>query len=111
MAEMLAVRTHAQQGFELVLALDYHKIICDIVRYHHENWNGTGYPLGLAGENIPPFARMARVADTFDAMTSSRAYRKAASWKDARMLINAESGSTFDPQMVALLNFVLEEEG
>jgi HD-GYP domain-containing protein (c-di-GMP phosphodiesterase class II) len=108
--EMIHVQTHTQFGFELVFALDYHKIICDIVRYHHENWNGSGYPTGLAGENIPLPARIVRVADTFDAMTSNRVYRKSGMKEDAMLLLSAEAGVIFDERVVQALKEVLENE-
>jgi response regulator RpfG family c-di-GMP phosphodiesterase len=71
-----------------------------IVRSHHERWDGKGYPDGMAGEEVPLGARVFAVADSLDAMTSNRPYRKALSWKTARDEIVAESGKQFDPQVV-----------
>ena len=103
------IRTHTTQGFHLSLALKFDPIICRIVRNHHENMDGTGYPDGLVDNSIPFFARMVRVADTFDAMTSPRAYRKAESPSAAMMLIEAESERVFDPYLVKLLKRVVTE--
>ncbi len=69
--------------------------------YHHEKWDGTGYPNGLAELNIPIAARIFSVADTFDAMTSSRPYRKALSIDIAREEIIKCTGTQFDPDVVA----------
>jgi ribonuclease P protein subunit RPR2 len=71
-----------------------------IVRNHHERWDGSGYPDGIAGEEIPLGARVFAVADTLDAMTSDRPYRKALSWAAAAREIRAEAGRQFDPRVV-----------
>jgi response regulator RpfG family c-di-GMP phosphodiesterase len=71
-----------------------------IVRSHHERWDGRGYPDGLAREEIPLGARVFAVADSLDAMTSHRPYRRAMSWSTARDEIRAQSGRQFDPQVV-----------
>jgi ribonuclease P protein subunit RPR2 len=72
-----------------------------VVRSHHERWDGSGYPDGLEGPEIPLGARVFAVADALDAMTSNRPYRKARSWQQAGEEIVAESGSQFDPRVVA----------
>ena len=108
--QLAVVRTHTTQGFHLSLAMGFDPIICKIIRSHHENMDGSGYPDGLAGDAIPLFARMVRVADTFDAMTSVRAYRKAASETDALMLLEAEAERLFDPFVVQLLKKVLSSK-
>lgn len=69
---------------------------------HHEKWNGSGYPQGLAGQAIPIEARIAAIADVFDALTSARPYKPAWSVTDAVSLIQREAGSHFDPQLVEL---------
>jgi response regulator RpfG family c-di-GMP phosphodiesterase len=71
-----------------------------VVRSHHERWDGAGYPDGLLGEDIPAGARIFAVADTLDAMTSDRPYRPAQSWETARHEILHQSGRQFDPQVV-----------
>ncbi len=72
----------------------------DVVRSHHERWDGAGYPYGLAGEEIPLGARIFALADTLDAMTSDRAYRKALSWERATDEILGQTGRQFDPHVV-----------
>jgi len=72
----------------------------EVVRSHHERWDGCGYPDGLAGPEIPIPARVFAVADALDAMTSDRPYRRALGWADARQEILAESGRQFDPDVV-----------
>ena len=74
----------------------------DVVRSHHERWDGAGYPDGLAGEQIPLAARVFAVIDTLDAMTSDRPYRQALTWDDAVDEILAQSGRQFDPSIVEL---------
>jgi ribonuclease P protein subunit RPR2 len=71
-----------------------------VVRHHHERWDGDGYPDGLAGTDIPLGARVFAVADSLDAMTSDRPYRRALRWDDAVGEIRAEAGGQFDPQVV-----------
>jgi response regulator RpfG family c-di-GMP phosphodiesterase len=72
----------------------------EVVRGHHERWDGNGYPDGIAGPEIPLGARIFAVADTLDAMTSNRPYRRAGSWRDAGAEIVKESGRQFDPDVV-----------
>ena len=71
-----------------------------VVRSHHERWNGSGYPSGLVGDEIPMFARIAAVADVFDAVTSQRHYAPAMDQRHAVELIRSGSGSDFDPMVV-----------
>ena len=71
-----------------------------VVRSHHERWDGRGYPDGLSGESIPLGARVFSVADTLDAMTSDRPYRRAGSWEDAMKEIVGQAGQQFDPRVV-----------
>ena len=76
--------------------------------HHHEKWNGSGYPAGLAGDAIPMAGRIVAVADVFDALTSSRPYKKAWPVQDAVAFMREYSGTHFDPEMVAhfLLRFM-----
>jgi cyclic di-GMP phosphodiesterase len=71
-----------------------------VVRHHHERWDGDGYPDGLAGEEIPIGARIFAVADSLDAITSDRPYRKARSWDYAASEILGNAGTQFDPAVV-----------
>jgi HD-GYP domain-containing protein (c-di-GMP phosphodiesterase class II) len=72
-----------------------------VVRSHHERWDGSGYPDGLMGDEIPLPARIFAVADTLDAMTSDRPYRQAGPWSDAVEEIVRQAGTQFDPGIVA----------
>ncbi|MCB2202380.1 HD-GYP domain-containing protein [bacterium] len=79
--------------------------------YHHERWDGTGYPYGLKGKEIPVLARVVAVSDVWDAITSDRPYRKAMSQDQALSLIHSKSGTHFDPEVVdAFLSVGLHEE-
>ena len=73
----------------------------NLATYHHEKWNGKGYPMGLSGEDIPLSARIMAVADVFDALVSNRSYKKGFPYEKALAIIKEDSGSHFDPQIVA----------
>lgn len=80
-----------------------------IARFHHERFDGTGYPAGLMGENIPLPARIVALADVFDALTSSRPYKPAYSIDTAREIIEDGSGKSFDPVIVKAFQACYEE--
>jgi len=75
-------------------------VAVEIARFHHEKYDGTGYPHGLVAQHIPLSARIVAVADVFDALTTERVYKPAMAVEDARMLIAEESGKHFDPVVV-----------
>jgi len=81
-----------------------------VVRHHHERWDGTGYPDGLAGDEIPLAARVFSVADTLDALTTDRPYRPASDWTHAREEIRRVTGSQFDPEVVAAFDAIPDAE-
>jgi len=91
---------HPLVGWRILAPVEYLARACDVVRYHHERWDGTGYPDGLRGEEIPLSARVFSVADTLDAMTTDRPYRAAVSIAAARAEIRAAAGQQFDPRAV-----------
>jgi putative nucleotidyltransferase with HDIG domain len=93
--EFAVVKRHAADGAALVAALDDPELTA-IVRHHHERMDGTGYPDGLAGGDIPIGARVIAVADTFDAITSARAYRKSRTHKQAIEILQKEAGTQLD---------------
>ncbi len=93
------VKRHAAAGEKLVAGLGDAQLTA-IVRHHHERLDGTGYPDRLAGEAIPLGARIVAVADTFDALTSTRPYRPASRHRDALALLDAEAGTQLDPDAV-----------
>ena len=72
----------------------------DMAYYHHEKWNGTGYPKGLSGEDIPLSARILAVADVYDALTSQRSYKDAFSHEKAVSILLDEDGISFDPRIM-----------
>jgi response regulator RpfG family c-di-GMP phosphodiesterase len=100
-SEWKLIRAHPTIGAEIlgeVTLLQGQGI--DVVRSHHERWDGAGYPQGLSGEDIPLGARIFALADTLDAMTSDRPYRSALSWERATEEILGQTGRQFDPQVV-----------
>lgn len=83
-----------------------------VVELHHENWDGTGYPRGLTGQDVPLAARIVHVADAFDAMTSDRPYRRGMSVSEAFGILNRFAGTQFDPAIVgAFLNLGIGTSG
>ena len=96
------INQHPANGERIGRTLGLHKLELEVIRHHHERWDGAGYPDGLAGERIPVLARIMAVADVYDAVTSARAYRSAWSREDARNLLARDSGTAFDPQIAAV---------
>ena len=94
------IKTHTVVGAEAVSKVVGFKNTIEVIRSHHERWDGKGYPDQLKGEEIPYLARVSAIADAFDAMTSTRSYRAALSVEDAYKRIIEGSGSQFDPQLV-----------
>ena len=96
---------HAQLGYELLAGSQSEllRLAATIAWTHHERFDGTGYPRGLAGEEIPVEGRIAALADVFDALLSDRSYRPALTLPEAVELIRLGNGTHFDPQLVALL--------
>lgn len=97
--EMLIMQRHTTAGDDIVRDLGFPYDIRPIVRNHHERYDGTGYPDGLAGENIPLAARVLCVADVFDALTTDRPYRKAFTRENALDVMAAEAGTVLDPAL------------
>ena len=98
-AELVA--DHPDDGADLVAKIPGLEVAATIVRYHHERWDGQGYPDGLEGDAIPLAARVFAVADALDALTTDRPYRPASSFGDARHEVLRGAGSQFDPVVVA----------
>jgi PAS domain S-box-containing protein len=98
--EWSVIRTHPSVTYELLSPIPYLRPAMTIPYCHHERWDGSGYPRGLRGEQIPLEARIFAVADVFDALTSDRPYRPAWSRKKALEYIREQSGKHFDPQVV-----------
>ena len=98
--EFAVMRNHSQIGYELLCHIPFLAPVAEIVLTHQEAYDGTGYPQGLKGEEIPLGARIFAVADTLDAMTSDRPYRRAQPWPVARAEIRQKAGKQFDPRVV-----------
>jgi putative nucleotidyltransferase with HDIG domain len=98
--EWEAMRSHPSTGYDILQAVDFLRPAAQIVLAHHERWDGSGYPRGLAGEEIPLGARIFMVADAFDAMTTDRVYRAAMPAEEALAEILRHSGTQFDPAAV-----------
>jgi len=99
-AEWIIMRKHPQYAYEWLSAIDYLHSALEIPHCHHEKWDGSGYPQGLKGEEIPLSARLFAVVDVWDALTSDRPYRKAIKAEDAWEYIKHQSGQHFDPKAV-----------
>lgn len=106
--EWTIMKTHAKMGSDAIeraeqdisTPLEFFSVAKDIAHWHHEKWNGGGYPDGLAGEAIPVSARLMAVADVFDALISVRVYKQAKTFEQAREIIAKGRGQHFDPDMV-----------
>lgn len=101
--EWQIIRYHPIQGAEIVAHVEPLACVAEVVRHHHEWYNGAGYPDGIVGESIPYLARVISVADAYEVMTSDRVYRKRMSAEDALHGIQECSGTQFDPQVVEAL--------
>ncbi|MFH1715364.1 MAG: HD domain-containing phosphohydrolase [Elusimicrobiota bacterium] len=97
------IKAHPLLGENIIAPISFLENIKGIVRHHHERWDGKGYPDGLIKDKIPILARIIQVADTFDAITSSRSYREARSFDEAVREIDKCAGTHFDPQIVYYL--------
>jgi diguanylate cyclase (GGDEF)-like protein/putative nucleotidyltransferase with HDIG domain len=102
--EFEKMKIHPVVGAEILEHVKFPYPVAPIVRAHHEKWNGTGYPSGLKGEEIPIGARILAAVDCLDALASDRQYRKALPLEEAMRVVVAESGKSFDPQIVDLLH-------
>ncbi len=99
--ERKEVLRHAEVGATIVARTEEYRLTASIIRHHHERWDGGGYPDGISGEDIPLGARVICVADSFDAMTTDRPYRKALSADTAIEELRRGSGTQFDPMVVS----------
>jgi putative nucleotidyltransferase with HDIG domain len=98
--ERAIIEMHPEHAYEMLVPIAYLKPALSIPYFHHEKWDGTGYPLGLRGEQIPLEARIFAVVDVWDALLSDRPHRKAWARKDAIEYITAGAGTHFDPRVV-----------
>jgi len=100
--EWSIMQKHVQYGVEILgdHETELLSLAVEVAKYHHEKWDGSGYPNGLSGESIPLSARIVAIADVFDALTSARPYKEAWTVEKAIALIESESGKHFDPSLV-----------
>jgi diguanylate cyclase (GGDEF)-like protein len=104
------MKTHTKMGADLIKRIPDLKSISEGIYYHHENWDGTGYPEGISGEAIPLVSRIIRVVDSFDAMTNTRTYNIVKSRKIALEEIKNNSGTMYDPEVVEIFLEIIEKE-
>jgi HD-GYP domain-containing protein (c-di-GMP phosphodiesterase class II) len=97
------MRIHPDIGARIVGEIPFLQETLPVIRYHHERWDGSGYPMGLKETDIPIQARIFAVADVFDALTSSRTYREKSSPEDAIAYLKEQSGILFDPEIIEAL--------
>lgn len=109
--EMEIMKTHTELGAKSLMEIysssgqsELITMAIDIVYYHHEKWDGTGYPLGLKGTEIPLAARIMAIVDVYDTLTGERCYKEAFSHEDSVNIINENAGSSFDPDIVKVFN-------
>ena len=98
--EFEVMKKHPEFGYEIIKELELGKIAENVARYHHEKWNGKGYPLGLKGEEIPLEGRVIGILDVYDSMREDKVYKKGLSHQEAIEIIKNESGVSFDPKIV-----------
>ena len=105
------MQQHAQIGYEILRKTDnpVFKMAAEIARYHHEKWDGSGYPAGLKGEQIPESARIVAIADVFDALSSKRPYKEAWTVEATMKTLQQSSGSHFEPRLLALFFDIMPE--
>ncbi|KPL72365.1 phosphohydrolase [Bellilinea caldifistulae] len=105
------MRQHPQFAYNLLSKIPFLKGAMDVIYCHHERWDGSGYPRGLKGEQIPLYARIFAIVDVWDALTNDRPYRQAWSVEKALAYLQEQAGILFDPQVVEnFVALILDEE-
>ena len=104
------IKQHTKKSIDLLAPLKLSPNILHCIQYHHEHFDGTGYPDGLAGENIPLGARIIAISDSYDSMTSARPYRKPLADGEAKSELSKWAGKQFDPRLVSVFLEVLKEK-
>jgi ribonuclease P protein subunit RPR2 len=107
--ERALMEQHPVIGAQIVSGIDFMDEAVEVVRSHHERWDGWGYPDRLSGEEIPLAARVFAVADVLDALTTERPYRPASPLRDAREMIVSEGGTHFDPSVIEAFNSIEDQ--
>lgn len=106
--EWVLMRSHPEAGVELLRGIDFPEDVIPIVLSHHEKWDGTGYPAGLAGEAIPLAARVLGLADVYDALTTNRSYKRGMTHETALATMRSEAGTHFDPELFRVFEGVVD---
>jgi HD-GYP domain-containing protein (c-di-GMP phosphodiesterase class II) len=109
--EWKRMRHHPENGFSILNPFDFLEPALDIVRYHHESWDGTGYPDGLKGEQIPYLARIAAIAEVWDSLTCDYPYRPAWSISKALSYLEEQAGIKFDPGIIKVFIPIMMDKG
>lgn len=107
-AETATMRSHAEASADIIRPIELLGEAADIVRHHHEHYDGSGYPDGLKGERIPLGSRIILVADAYDAMTTDRPYRRGRTREEALKVLEEHSGRQFDPRVVKALKSIID---
>ncbi|WP_405068478.1 HD-GYP domain-containing protein [Kribbella sp. NBC_01510] len=110
-SEMDAIRLHPARGVELIGNIPFLEEVKSAVLHHHEKYDGSGYPAGLSGENIPYFARIIGIVDAFDSLTSTRSYRPARGVEETLAILVQDRFSHFDPRLVDAFVEVIRKDG
>lgn len=100
--ELEVLRKHSLWGADVASQAQFHQEVINVILYHHEQYNGEGYPTGLKDQDIPIEARIVTIADVFDALSTDRPYRKKFSREKAIGILRAESGAMFDPELIEI---------
>ncbi|MBO4514766.1 MAG: HD domain-containing protein [Lachnospiraceae bacterium] len=108
--EYAVIKTHPGVGFDILAEIKSRPDLTIGARWHHERYDGKGYPDGKAGRDIPFYARIIAVADTYDAMTSNRSYRKYMAQDVVRAEIEKNSGTQFDPEVASAMLKLIDED-
>jgi len=109
--EFEIMKTHAEKGYRIINASSELGSVARCVLTHHEKWDGSGYPLGLKGAEIPLMARIINVVDSYDVMTNDRIYKNAIGVEDAIRELEQCSGTQFDPEIVKyFIDYICENQ-
>ncbi len=105
------IKQHVLEGLHILDGLGLHTAVRDAIQYHHERWDGQGYPFQIKGEDTPLEGRILQITDAFSAMTIKRVYRERMSFEDAIAEIKRNSGTQFDPELVEVFLSLFDEKG
>ena len=108
--EWKILKSHVEKGYQIALSTDEFRHIAEMILYHHESWDGTGYPERLSGKRIPLLSRMIAIVDAYDAMVNNRAYRKGMTPEAAMKELETQAGRQFDPWLTERFLKVLREK-